>query len=169
MNIKKEKFNWNVSAKLNSNIDALNLWKIISAPSNLELFHPFCKKNLVIKWPGEGAIDEIYYYSNLVYQRKFINWIDNAGYDLLIGERNGKQSFVSWRIEKDSNATLTISIYPYKYNTGSKLLNFLPYHLFVRPLLKKYISSVITGLDYYIKNNKRVNKNQFGKLRFFSN
>ena len=168
MNVKK--FHWQISETLNVTINSEELWKIISSPSNLELFHPFCNKNPIIKWPGKTSIDEIYYYSNLIYQRKFIKWTEGVGYDLLIGEKNGHQSLVSWKIQNNNKQTsLTITIYPYKYNTGIKLIEFIPYTVLVKPLLKKYIKSVMLGLEYFIKNNKRVQKNEFGYLPFFSN
>ena len=163
------KFHWKISETLNVNINSDELWAIISSPSNLELFHPFCNKNPIINWPGKNSIDEIYYYSGLIYQRKFINWIEGVGYDLLIGEKNGHQSLVSWKIQNNGQTSLTISIYPYKYNTGIKLLNFIPYSILVKPLLKKYVKSVMLGLECFIKSNKTVQKNQFGYIRFFSN
>lgn len=163
------KFHWKISETLNVNINSEDLWTIISSPSNLELFHPFCNKNPIINWPGNNSIDEIYYYSGLIYQRKFINWIEGVGYDLLIGEKNGHQSLVSWKIQNNGKTSLTISIYPYKYNTGIKLINFIPYSILVKPLLKKYVKSVILGLEYFIKSNEIVQKNQFGYIRFFSN
>ena len=56
---------WKVSyeEKINSSIDSL--WDLISAPSNLELFHPFCKSNKTIKWPGKNSIDELIYLNGL--------------------------------------------------------------------------------------------------------
>ena len=167
MNVKN--FHWQISETLNVNINNEELWKIISSPSNLELFHPFCSKNPIINWPGKTSIDEIYYYSGLIYQRKFIKWTEGVGYDLLIGEKDDHQSLVSWKIQNNKQTSLTITIYPYKYNTGIKLIEFIPYTILVKPLLKKYIESVMLGLEYFIKNNKRVQKNQFGYLPFFSN
>ena len=163
------KFNWKITGSLKTQITDKELWKIISSPSNLELFHPFCKKNSIVKWPGKNSIDQIHYYNGLIYERKFINWIEGIGYDLLIGEKNGYQSFVSWRIQNTANSSLTISICPYKYNTGIKILGFIPYYILVKPLLQKYIHSVIQGLKHYIETNQKIQKNQFGKLKFFSN
>ena len=162
------KFNWKITGSLKTQITDKKLWKIISSPSNLELFHPFCKKNSIVKWPGKNSIDQIHYYNGLIYERKFINWIEGIGYDLLIGEKNGYQSFVSWRIQNTANSSLTISIYPYKYNTGIKILGFIPYYILVKPLLQKYINSVMQGLKYYIETNQKIQKNQFGTLNFFS-
>ena len=169
MNQFTEKFNRKIIGQFKSNVTNKQIWNIISKPSSLELFHPFCKKNTVLKWSQSDALDEIEYYSGLVYTRNFINWIDGVGYDLLIGEKDSNKSFVSWRIQNTNNAILTVSIYPYKYNTGSKFIKIFPYLILVQPLLQKYINSVMLGLEYYIKNNKKVKKNQFGSIRFFSN
>ena len=33
----------------------------IREPGCLNKFHPFCKKNIAHKWPGNGSIDELEY------------------------------------------------------------------------------------------------------------
>ena len=165
-----KQFNWCISGSKNLSISSNDLWDIISTPSNLELFHPFCLKNPIIDWPGLNSIDQIYYHSGLIYERNFINWIDGAGYDLLIGEKKSAKSFVSWRIKKmNQSSTIIISIYPYIYNKGNKVINFLPYFLFIKPTLAKYLESVLNGLKYYCETIKVVQKNQFGSHKIFSN
>ena len=169
-NEKERRFNWSVTGILETSISSSDLWDIISSPSNLELFHPFCAKNKIIKWPGLNSIDQIYYYSGLVFERKFIKWVDKRGYDLLIGEKNEAQSLVSWQInDKDNSSILKVSIYPHLCNQGLKVFNFLPFYLVVKPSLKHYIDSVMLGLEYYIKTNKKEIKNQFGNHKIFSN
>ena len=71
--------------KINSSLESL--WELISSPSNLELFHPFCSSNKTIKWPGENSIDELIYLNGLTYIRKFTNWEEKKGYCLFIGEK----------------------------------------------------------------------------------
>ena len=166
----EHKFNWCITGTLKSSISSSDLWSIISSPSNLELFHPFCSKNPIINWPGLNSIDQIYYYSGLILERRFVKWIDNQGYDLFIGKKNGKQSFVSWKIKsKDNGTQLSVSIYPYIFNKSNKIINFLPFFLFVKPSLTRYINSVMKGLSYYIETNSIVKKNQFGSHKLFSN
>ena len=163
-------FHWSVRGRLELQENSSKIWEVISTKSNLELFHPFCDKNPVSKWPGQNSLDTIYYYSGLVLQRKLIHWYDNRGYDLFIGKKNSPQSFVSWRIEDfGDSSSLTVSIYPYMYNSGSKLINFIPFYFFIRPMIQKYINSVMAGLEYYIETGKVVSKNQFGTHSFFSN
>ena len=76
--------------KINSSLDSL--WDLISSPSNLEIFHPFCKSNKIIKWPGEHSIDELIYLNGLTFIRKFKSWDKKKGYSLLIGEKEKEQS-----------------------------------------------------------------------------
>tara|TARA_B100001250_G_scaffold62035_1_gene48498 strand:- start:867 stop:1376 length:510 start_codon:yes stop_codon:yes gene_type:complete len=163
-------FNWSVSGILKIKESSSKIWDVISVKSNLELFHPFCDKNPVSKWPGQNSSDSIYYYNGLILQRKLVNWEKNIGYDLFIGKKNGPKSFVSWKIKDyGRSASLTVSIYPYMYNTGSKFINFIPFYFFIRPMIQKYINSVMDGLGYYIETGKVVSKNQFGTHSFFSN
>lgn len=163
-------YHWSITGIQEVSINSKDLWEIISTPSNLENFHPFCLKNPVIKWPGEKSIDEVHYYNGLILERNIENWFDKKGYDLFIGKKDGKQSFVSWEIQEISGKTsLKITIYPWIYNQGFKIIQFLPFFIFVKPQLQKYINSVLKGLNYFINNNKPVIKNQFGSHRLFSN
>ena len=86
--------------KINSSLSSL--WDLISSPSNLELFHPFCKSNKIVNWPGEHSIDELIYLNGLTFIRKFKTWDKKKGYSLLIGERDKEQSYVVWEITKNN-------------------------------------------------------------------
>ena len=50
------KYNQSVNYSVNLDCSPKDTWSIISTKSHLELFHPFCEKNPVKKWPGKGAI-----------------------------------------------------------------------------------------------------------------
>ena len=82
-------YNWSISSRILINTNVVKLWDIISSPSNLELFHPFCLKNQIIKWSGEESIDRIIYLNGTTFERNFLNWVPNSGYDLKINQ-NGK-------------------------------------------------------------------------------
>ena len=139
-----KRFNWHVAKTQKFKCNRSELWDIISMPSNLELFHPFCAKNPITNWPGIDSADTILYHNGLKLERNFINWEENIGYDLLIGIKDKEQSFVSWRIkEKDNVLELTIAVYPYLKNCGSKLTNFLPFFIIVKPSLSNYLDSVL--------------------------
>jgi|TARA_B100001142_G_scaffold209995_1_gene208141 hypothetical protein len=147
------------------------VWEVISKESNLELFHPFCKKNPVTVWDVDSHQDEIHYINGFILKRKFIAWEKNIGYDLVIGNKKHKQSFVSWRItdrEKQNGSSLSISIYPYIYNMGFKFYDRIPFELYIRPQLSSYLNSVVGGLKWHIENNKPTPKNHFGPHKWFS-
>lgn len=165
-----EHYNWKVSYEKKFNINSIELWKIISQPSNLELFHPFCKNNNTIVWNEENSIDKIEYYNHRVYTRNFLFWEKNVGYDLKISDKPKKESFVSWRIKKlnKQNSTLKITIYPYILNKGNKLKNFVPFFVFVYPKLRSYLKHIFKGIDWYYNTGNKVSKNQFGKHSWFS-
>ena len=77
-----------------------NTVNVISAPNHLELFHPFCKKNISISWDGMPYIDELEYLNGLKYVRKFVKWVPLKGYELYIGKKEGYQSHVIWEIKE---------------------------------------------------------------------
>ena len=91
------------------NVSRDKLWSLISSEGNLEFYHPFCKKKIAKNWPGINSIDELQYYNGDLYTRKFVNWIDNVGYDLYISKKNYPSSFVKWRI-LDSNKVVKLNI-----------------------------------------------------------
>ena len=102
--------------------------------------------------------------------RKFVFWEKNFGYDLFINEIGFESSFVSWRINRyNGNSKITISVFPYLYNKGNKKLNWIPFKIFIQPMLKKYLRSVTDGLKYYLENDKKIKETQFGTHMWFSN
>jgi len=164
-----KKFHWGITQSVKIDCSVPKLWKIITTDSNLELFHPFCKKNKVIKWLGSESIDEIQYLNGSVFRRKFCSWINEVGYDLYINQLNKPSSFVSWRLsEQEDKSSITITVFPYLFNRGYKMVNFFPFFLVVRPLLSKYLSSVVGGLKLYAETDRQVEKNYFGKHLWFS-
>ncbi len=146
-----------------------NLWKVVSSPNYLNNVHPFCKENSIIKWNNDHHEDKILYLNNKTYIRNFVSWKALKGYDLWIGDNNKNQSFVEWRLEKAGNRSkLTITVYPFLLSNWPRILSFLPYFLYINIKLKSYFFSVLSGLDWYIKENTPVPKNQFGKHSWFS-
>ena len=146
-----------------------NLWKVVSSPNYLNNVHPFCKENSIIKWNNDHHEDKILYLNNKTYIRKFVSWKALKGYDLWIGDNNKDQSFVEWRLEKAGNRSkLTITVYPFLLSNWPRILSFLPYFLYINIKLKSYLFSVLSGIDWYIKENTPVPKNQFGTHSWFS-
>ena len=82
-----KKYNWCISQDTVLPISKDKLWEIISKPNNLELYHPFCKKNPIIDWPGLKSIDQVHYYNDLIYERNFINMEFASCQKLLLTQR----------------------------------------------------------------------------------
>ena len=157
-----------VARKIRANTD--QVWKAISTPGNLEKSHPFCASNPVQTWNEAESIDEIHYLNGLVFERKFCNWIEDVGYDLEIGRTEGQKSFVSWRIKSINNceSVLRIAVYPYILQNVAVAFRYVPHFLYVRPMLKKYLSSVVKGFEWSIIRKEPVPRNQFGVHPWFS-
>jgi hypothetical protein len=139
-------------------------------PGNLEPCHPSCASNPVHAWPGEASVDEVHYLSGWVFERRFYRWIEGVGYDLEIGRRGGRQSFVSWRIVPvdDQISVLRIAVYPYILQPVPAVVRWLPHLLCVRPMLRRYLSSVVRGFEWYLTRGQPVPRNQFGSHPWFS-
>ena len=165
-----EKYLRSVSRSININAPTEKVWEVISKQGILELCHPFCKSNPVENWEGCKSVDYVIYYNGLRYQRIFTDWIDGAGYDLLIGRRNGEKSKVVWRISNTNSSftELKITIFPYEISKYSRLLRRSIYSFYINPMLGKYLSSVLKGFKFYIIEGKPVQKNQFGSHKWFS-
>jgi hypothetical protein len=146
------------------------VWDVISSPGNLAYCHPFCKENPVNRWPGEGAQDVIDYYSGWILVRNFINWLPGTGYDLNIGREGGRHTQVSWRIEprQDADSTLTITLKTPQLQRLPVAVRWAPHYLYLRPMLRRYLLSVLKGFEFYIKTGQAVERNQFGSHPWFS-
>ena len=157
------------SKSMNYECTIEKLWEIVSSPNYLNNVHPFCRENSIIHWDNENHEDKIVYLNDRTYIRRFVSWRTFEGYDLWIGDNNKDQSFVEWRLEKvDNGSKLTITIYPFLLSAWPKVFSFLPYFLYINIKLKSYLFSVLSGIDWYIKEKTPVPKNQFGKHTWFS-
>ncbi len=157
------------SNSMNYKCSVEDLWEIISSPNYLNNVHPFCRENSIIEWDKDKHEDKIVYLNNMTYIRRFVSWKTFEGYDLWIGDNNKNQSFVEWSLEKVGNsAKLTITVYPFLLSSWPKVFSFLPYFLYINIKLKSYLFSVLSGIDWYIKERTPVPKNQFGKHSWFS-
>lgn len=166
----KPDFKWPVAVERTIAAPAQTVWETISMSGNLELCHPFCASNPVQVWPGSNSRDEVHYRSGWVYERHFRQWIDGVGYDLEIGRRGGRSSFVSWRIFPDSNSscTLRITVYPHVLQNIPIAIRWLPHVLRLRPMLREYLDSVVRGFEWYITRGEPVPRDNFGRHPWFS-
>jgi len=163
-------YHWPISVSRKINSPAESVWQAISMPGNLEPCHPFCVSNPVEVWPGPDSRDEIHYLSGWIMERRFTTWIEGVGYDLEIGRKGGKTSFVSWRIKaiNPEYSLLKITIYPHALQNVPPVFRWLPHYLYIGPQLRKYLVSVIGGFEWYINNDEAVPRNQFGSHPWFS-
>ncbi|MBI90068.1 MAG: hypothetical protein CMG60_08275 [Candidatus Marinimicrobia bacterium] len=163
-------YHWGISFSGLINTDLKKVWDVISKQSALELFHPFCVENKASIWPGKSSTDTIKYLNGMKLTREFCYWEDEKGFDLRIHNNGKKHSFVTWRIlGQVRTVNIVITIYPYLFNRGNKFMNMIPFFVFVRPQLKRYLGSVVGGLRWHIDNNEKpVPKNHFGKHVWFS-
>ncbi|MAU58849.1 MAG: hypothetical protein CMC33_04240 [Flavobacteriaceae bacterium] len=158
-----------VSNEIEINSSKKILWNLISSPEHLNLVHPFCKKNKIIKWDKNERKDILIYLNNLRYIREFHIWNENNGYSLFIGKENGERSKVEWKINSRKNKVfLKIKVYPYVFKNKNKIIYIFYYLFFIKPMLKKYLESVLKGINWYLRNKKPVPKNKFGKHSWFS-
>ena len=152
-----------VQSQLEINKESNTVIDLIKSKSNLEKFHPFCKKNIVVKWKGKNSEDIVIYHNNKQYVRKFTEW-HQSGYKLEIFE-DRKLADISWNV-KDLNNKSIIKItakpyLPYKY----RFINVIVFNLYVKYVLQSYLNSVVKGLKYYLETNKTVSDN--GKQRYY--
>lgn len=161
---------WSVKKEIKLSHSAPEIWKVVSSPSNLELFHPFCKTNEVVYWGNFNRRTDILIYLNgLTYFRDFYHWEKNKGYKLHIGTKDGKKSNVEWKItHQGDHSFLSIEVFPYISNKYSLIVNYLLFLTIVRTNLKNYLLNVLNGLAWYMDNKEPVKQNQFGKHKWFS-
>ena len=102
-----------VESKVALNLPKSRILNLIREPGSLNKYHPFCKRNDAIKWPGTNSIDELEYLNGLTFERNFFNWHEN-GYDLIIGKKNkSKMAQVNWVIEGNNEiSSLRVRINP---------------------------------------------------------
>ena len=163
-------FRWPVSIEREIAASAQETWNVISSPGNLELCHPFCAANPVQAWPGPDSRDEVHYLSGWVYERRFHRWLDGVGYDLEIGRSGGSKSLVYWRITTidEQRCKLRITICPHALQGLPLVIRWLPHVLWLRPLLRQYLASVVGGFEWYLTRGEPVHRNAFGTHPWFS-
>ena len=159
-----------VESKVELNSPKSKILNLIREPGNLNKYHPFCKKNEIINWPGNGSVDHLEYHNGMKFNREFYNWTDN-GYDLRIGGKRN-MAIVNWVVEGDeSGSSLRVRINPNIKNyipIENRLIQRLFWFLYIKPMLQSYINHVIKGFNHFMKTETNVLPNQFGTHRWFS-
>ena len=159
-----------VSVRKEYDFSIENLWQAISAPGNLIDNHPFCLENRPLKWGDDGHSDILTYLNGRTYVRDFTEWSPHRGYSLVIGEENGPKSHVVWRLESlsETRCSLTITVSPYLLSHWPRPLSLVPFVIYIRPQLTKYLEAVLGGFGYNLQHSSPVPRNYFGAHRWFS-
>ena len=170
IDMKSIKTNSPISVKKLFDVSSEVLWKLVSAQGNLNDCHPFCKSNEVIQWDEDGHVDRLVYLNGRTYIRQFLTWDEGRGYTLRIGEENGLQSFVQWEIGaiSENKSQLTITVHPYLLAGYPKIVSFFPYQLWIKPRMRRYLQSVVSGFEYVARTGEPVPRNHFGRHPWFS-
>ena len=161
-----------ITKKVTIDVNRQYLWKIISAPGHLHLFHPFCKNNDVLKWDKEKSIDFIEYYNKKVLKRKFFDWEEEVGYKLIINDLKKDIAEVHWNLFNSKKSKIDLSIKVQILDTALKkfpnTINKIILRTYVLPKLGTYLDSVLCGVKYFSETGNKVSKNQFGYNSMFS-
>jgi len=168
--MKNIKTNSPISVRMSFDVSNDALWELISLPGNLNDGHPFCKSNEALQWDDDEHIDRLVYLNGRTYIRQFLTWDVGKGYTLRIGEENGLQSFVQWEIDiiSENKSQLTITVHPYLLAGYPKVVSFLPYQFWIKPRMRRYLRSVVSGFEYVARTGQAVPRNHFGRHPWFS-
>ena len=157
-----------ISYKLNLNFDRDTVWSLLAEKEHLNLFHPFCKKNNAQLWNDKSKEDSLEYLNGVILYRDFFEWNEGLGFKLNIGTKNGKKSKVIWELKGDKTSSLRITVYPHIYSDKNSIIYLFAYLIFIRPGLRKYLKSVVKGLNWYLENKRPIPNNYFGHHKWFS-
>jgi len=165
----KYRSQWPVSFEQEIYCSLPKIWEIISKPGHLEQFHPYCKKNEAIKWPGTGSQDLLTYRNGNIYKRDIVEWVDNESFSLIIGEVGKPKSFVKWEFKDNKKKIkVKITVYPHLLLNWNKFSSYLPYKYYIKPKLRIYLKAVLCGLKSYAESGVKVQRNMAARHSWFS-
>jgi hypothetical protein len=143
---------------------AAGLWKMISAPGQLPNYHPYCKVNEVMSWPGPGSRDGVTYHSGRYMQRDFMYWREGIGYDLQIGPPPRKSSWVSWRIRPlgEGASELSIQVTPILESRLPASTKQAYEATFFGKIVEVYLDHLLRGAEHFVLTGTPVRPRQFG-------
>jgi hypothetical protein len=160
---------WSVSFEQEINTSLSSLWKIISMPGHLEKFHPYCKKNKALKWPGPDSQDLLTYQNGKIYKREVVEWNVKDSFSLVIGEIDGPKSFVKWEFkDTKKNTKVKITVYPHLLINWPNFFSYLPYKCYITPQLRRYLRVVLSGLKHHAEKDEIKEENMIAKHPWFS-
>ena len=71
-------------------------------------------------------------------------------------------------IKGGQNIKLKNYYYPHIYSDKNSIIYLFAYLIFIRPGLRKYLKSVVKGLNWYLGNKRPIPNNYFGHHKWFS-
>jgi len=157
-----------ISYSIDLNFDKKAVWSVLREKEHLNLFHPFCKKNNAQLWNDKSKKDSLEYLNGVILYRDFFFFFLGVGCNLNIGTNYVEKSKVIWELKGDKTSNLRITVYPHIYGDKNIIIYLFAYLIFIRPGLKKYLKSVLLGLEWYLKNQRPIPNNQFGSHKWFS-
>ena len=160
---------WPVSFEQEIDSSLSTLWEIVSKPGHLEHFHPYCKKNEAIKWPGLKSQDILTYLNGKTYKREIIEWNVNESFTLVIGEIDGPKSLVKWEFKDNrQNIKVKITVYPHLLINWPNFFSYLPYKYYISPQLRRYLKVVLFGLKQYAEKNEIIEEKMLDDHPWFT-
>ncbi len=121
-------------------------------------------------WPGKDSHDTIEYYNGRTVERQFTSWRDGSGYELVVYGARRPLATVLWRVAAagSDSTVLTISLTSHLLDQRPRPVRWIPERLIVRPRLRRYLRSVVRGVEWRVTTGRPVSCNQFGSHSWFS-
>jgi hypothetical protein len=140
------------------------VWTMISSPGQLDKYHPYCRRNEVIRWPGRGSRDRVIYHSGLAMERDFMSWVDGRGYDLQIGPAPRKTSWISWKIAAlgETGSELSITVTPLLESHLLPATKRYFTETYYGKSIEVYLDHLLRGADHFLSTGRTVSARHFG-------
>lgn len=160
-----------IQGKLRIEVPQEQLWGILTCPGHLENDHPFVNKHQKNKFTKMGDRDELVYYGGREMGREVIGWNEGESYTIrMTNGKNGNEIQVRFRALKikANESEFSVKISSDAYRNVPRPFWYILVRYLVFNSYKKYLHSVLRGMDYYARTGKKVERDQFGKHRKFS-
>src|SRR5699024_3726525 len=147
-----------------------DLWGVFTTRGHFKMFHPYCKAHEKKQLSGIGDRDRATFYNGKTMRRVVIEWDEGHSYTIKMDNDDGIDTRVRFCMESQgkSRATCSVRISTDAYRKIPRPIWGLYARFLLFPTFKKYLSSLLSGLDYFLRTGKPVKKNQFGRHWKFS-
>ena len=160
-----------VSGQIEIQSKATFIWKTLTAPNHLLLFNCYIKHHSCVEVATNHS-DECVYNNDTVLIRNLVEFVPNKKLKYKIWFKEElKPSYSTFEIltndlEPNAIFKLTLETDAYK-NVPRPIWHFIA-AFFIIPRLKKYINSILLGMEQYATSKNPPSKNQFGYHKNFS-